>query len=232
MKVRAGKERASDRMASPVPNNRTSVESSIDVGNSIVVASLALFKDRGVSAVTVDEIAASLGMSKKTIYKNFPDKHALIRAALEYLKTNLERITNDIVEDDTIDAIEKLNRLTATIGRLISQVNRNFVLDLKRKMPELWRDIIDYRKQRILVIFDKLFTQAERKWFIRKGVRRDIFALILIATIQNIMLPEVLIELPYTPDDVIETIFETLFLGVLTDEARKKFGQRNTGVKK
>src|SRR5690606_26704191 len=41
-----------------------------------------LFNHRGVDTTTVDEIAAELRVTKRTIYNHFPDKQALIFACM------------------------------------------------------------------------------------------------------------------------------------------------------
>ena len=44
-----------------------------------------MFLTLGVKSVTMDEIAAELGISKKTIYAHFPTKTRLIDATANYL---------------------------------------------------------------------------------------------------------------------------------------------------
>ena len=56
----------------------------------IVEKSAQVFLKFGVRAVTMDDLARELGMSKKTIYKFFSDKDALIRAIIEF-KTQGDR---------------------------------------------------------------------------------------------------------------------------------------------
>ena len=44
---------------------------------------LSLFLDKGFEQTTIDLIAASVGMTKRTIYAKYEDKAALFRAAVE-----------------------------------------------------------------------------------------------------------------------------------------------------
>ncbi|MFY7964188.1 MAG: TetR/AcrR family transcriptional regulator [Chitinophagaceae bacterium] len=48
----------------------------------ILIKSKELFRLYGIRAVTLDEIANSLGISKKTIYQSFEDKDALVDAVM------------------------------------------------------------------------------------------------------------------------------------------------------
>ena len=49
---------------------------------AILDAGWALFLERGVSAVSIEAIAARAGVSKMTVYKHFTDKHALFEEAV------------------------------------------------------------------------------------------------------------------------------------------------------
>ena len=54
-----------------------------------------LFKHYGIRSITMDEIAAQLGISKKTIYQFFTDKDAMVEAVVnEEMKQNEQNAGN------------------------------------------------------------------------------------------------------------------------------------------
>jgi hypothetical protein len=55
----------------------------------IIEKSTELFLNLGFKSVTMDEIASSLGVSKKTIYKYFSNKTALVAAVTDCMFTNI-----------------------------------------------------------------------------------------------------------------------------------------------
>lgn len=57
----------------------------MDIKEKIVVSSTRLLLDFGVRGVTMDEVAASLGMSKRTLYEHFKDKRELIEACVAHM---------------------------------------------------------------------------------------------------------------------------------------------------
>ncbi|MFI7669873.1 TetR/AcrR family transcriptional regulator [Nocardia sp. NPDC049526] len=57
----------------------------------IVDAAGRLFLAPGTGRVSMDELARELGMSKKTIYRHFPDKHSLMTAVLDRQFAAVER---------------------------------------------------------------------------------------------------------------------------------------------
>ncbi|MBY8856762.1 TetR/AcrR family transcriptional regulator [Nocardia sp. CA2R105] len=57
----------------------------------IVDAASRLFLAPGLGRVSMDDLARELGMSKKTIYRHFPDKRSLLTAVLDRLFGEIER---------------------------------------------------------------------------------------------------------------------------------------------
>jgi AcrR family transcriptional regulator len=70
----------------------------------IVDYTTGMFARDGVKAVRMDDIAAEMGMSKRTIYEMFGDKEALILACLDHFHNKL-RIYNDELTRDADNII-------------------------------------------------------------------------------------------------------------------------------
>ncbi len=52
--------------------------------NEIAMQSLPLFLENGFKGTSIDMVVAACRVSKPTVYRHFPDKNALLVAALEY----------------------------------------------------------------------------------------------------------------------------------------------------
>lgn len=52
---------------------------------TILEKSIQMFTHNGFKAVTMDDIAGELGISKKTIYQHFPSKKELVKSAVDYV---------------------------------------------------------------------------------------------------------------------------------------------------
>jgi AcrR family transcriptional regulator len=70
-----------------------------EVSTLIVDAASRLFLAPGPGRVNMDDLARALGMSKKTIYRHFPDKHSLMTAVLDRQFTAIERTLSTTAED-------------------------------------------------------------------------------------------------------------------------------------
>lgn len=101
----------------------------------IEVASL-LFVEHGVKSITIDRIVKQLHTSKRTIYKHFEDKTALLEACLATYHKGIRKENNDIIH--TADnAIQAMGYLHQRIIFRAGQTNPNFFNDIIHYYPGL-----------------------------------------------------------------------------------------------
>ncbi|WP_369053856.1 TetR/AcrR family transcriptional regulator [Kineococcus terrestris] len=90
-----------------------------DVRSALVAATTALVAEVGYAATTTKAIAARAGVSEGSIYRHFPDKHALFTAAVlegqrpvvEWMSALPARAGTRTVREVLTDAFEHLSRL-------------------------------------------------------------------------------------------------------------------------
>jgi AcrR family transcriptional regulator len=75
-----------------------------------------LFEERGVTCVTMEEIARASGVGKGTLYRRFPHKGFLCQALLDEPTRHLQEQTLEILREPGISAVEKLD---AFLERLV-----------------------------------------------------------------------------------------------------------------
>lgn len=181
------------------------------------------FFTHGFSKVTTEELAAELGISKKTLYQHFASKDELLREAVYLMRDEVAAAVNAIVDDPKMDAVEKLRLLMMTVGTKLSQMRRPYFEDLRRKAPELWQEVEQFRREHILASFERLIVEGGRKGVLRKGIDPHFFVLMFYAVVQNVFNPDVLSQLSFTPQVAFETLMKVMMEGVLTDEAKARF---------
>jgi AcrR family transcriptional regulator len=84
-----------------------------------------LFEERGVTCVTMEEIARASGVGKGTLYRRFPHKGFLCQALLDEPTRQLQEQTLEILREPGTPAVEKLD---AFLDRLVAFTAKN--LDL------------------------------------------------------------------------------------------------------
>jgi len=76
-----------------------------------------LFEERGVTCVTMEEIAKASGVGKGTLYRRFPHKGFLCQALLDVPTSHLQEQTLEVLGEPGTPAAEKLD---AFLDRLVA----------------------------------------------------------------------------------------------------------------
>jgi TetR/AcrR family transcriptional repressor of mexJK operon len=126
-----------------VPTARGSEGRSGRKRSAILDAARTLFLDRGFDAVTMDDVAATAGASKVTVYKHFSDKRNLFVGVVTAAIDEAEIGTHDLVA--ALGATEDLpGDLTAFARQHIVDVTRPHLIRMRRmiigefrRFPEL-----------------------------------------------------------------------------------------------
>lgn len=181
------------------------------------------FYRHGFSKVTVDEIAAKNGISKKTIYKYFAGKDDLVEAVSRDTLAEMSRCCQSIVDEQGGDYVDKLKRMMTLVAVQYSNLGRPLVEDLQKNAPHLWNEIAAFRTQRINIEFGALLREGMEKGVFRGDIDRDLILMIYANAIQTIIKPEMLVNLPYSAAQIFETIIKVIFEGILTEEAKPKY---------
>jgi len=174
----------------------------------------------GFRAVTMDDIARELGMSKKTLYAHFPGKGALVEAVLldkiRRVETDLKRITSG----SSSDFLTTLHQLLARVQMHLEEIQPPFLRDLRREAPEMFALVETKRREMIHQYFGRLVGDGQTEGIIREDVPTELIVEILLGATQAIMNPEKLTELGLTPKDGFSGIITVIFRGVFTETGR------------
>jgi len=109
----------------------------------IIHTATKLFLKNGVKSVTIDRIVKELHTSKRTVYKFFPDKTALLKACLAVYHTKVKAENEQMIEEAD-NAITAMGKLFHHIIRRANVVNPNFFNDILHYYPGLLNE--SYRK--------------------------------------------------------------------------------------
>lgn len=180
-----------------------------------------MFLQHGFSKVTMEEIAAGMGISKKTLYKYFPNKRELLRELMSARQCEFMDHIETIWKREDLDFIGKFRETLDFVGESSSRMNR--MQDIQRSAPDIWREIHDFKRQKIFDKVRRLFEAGFEDGVFRSDVDRDIVILVYTNAVESIVNPESLSELPCTAGQAFEAISKIIFEGILTEEGRSKY---------
>ena len=205
----------------PSPSSGVSSDSPADPRQRIVAAARKHFFSFGYSTWTMDELAAGLGMSKKTLYVHFPSKDALVEAILEGFVTDLRSNADALFKDTSLSFTAKLHRFAEAMVRRLGQVNPNVFRDLQRSAPHIYRHIEELRHNNIPYVFGQLVRQGQEAGMIRDDIDPAFAIEFWRPAIQSLMHPDTIERLQLSPDQMFTKAIHLFFHGLLTPAGRR-----------
>ncbi len=119
-----------------------------DSQERLFAASMTLLGQRGVNAVSVDQIAQAAGVSKGTVYYNFGSKEKMIGALLEFgAQKLLEQLAKDAALADGMAALEAMVRSAFEFVRAYPSYAQLWVSEQQRGQSPWGAQVDDFRQQ-------------------------------------------------------------------------------------
>lgn len=189
--------------------------------NRILSYAFQRFSTIGVAQVTMDDIARGVGMGKGTLYQLFPSKEELVLQTFDFVAGNVEKEIEEILSDEKLSAIQKLNLYFKTITRKISSVNPLVLEYLQRSMPEAYEKLERTRERIIMNTITRIFAEGKSTGIFDSQMDEKLVAYILVGAANQIVTTQVINKLDNSADQLINLIVEVLMKGCLTEEGRR-----------
>jgi len=114
----------------------------------IVQKSTKLFLNLGFKSVTMDDIAAKLAISKKTIYTHFANKGALVEATAFYIFDQISTLIEKI-ENEKFNPIEETFKIKEVVSHYLKGEKTSPEFQLKKYYPSIYAKL-DIKKRDII----------------------------------------------------------------------------------
>jgi len=189
----------------------------------ILDRSRTLFFERGVSNLTMEDVASLQGISKKTLYKFFPNKDALVFAVVEDRIAAIAAEVTRLGEDSALPWLDRIGGIFQVVGNQIAMISETTLRDIYYNKPELWVRLDKFRREHVFGIITRLLEEGRKRGFIRKDIDGHLVPLLFVNAISAVLTPSQMLTLPFPPKILFESFIRILFGGILTDSARHKF---------
>lgn len=194
-----------------------------EVARRVIEAATEQYMRLGFSAVTTDETARAVGISKKTLYQHFPSKDALLRSVVRANCEKHNAAIGAICRDATCSIAKRLKRMIAYVSGIFGELSPAIVHDMRRNAADAWDEIEENRRRCIHEDFGALLKEGRDRGDFRKDVDPKVFLMIYAETLRNVVNPQAFAQLGVPPARVFETVYKVLFEGILTEKARKEY---------
>ena len=186
----------------------------------LISAARASFLQRGFRNVSMDELARSVGMSKRTLYEMFPSKISLIEAVIEeklaQLEGDLERLTSAGGAASFACAREAL----ACIHRHAGEIQPAFMHDVKTQAPEIFSLIKKRRASLIEKHFERLIQAGQTGGSLRQDIPSRFLVEMLLCCLDGVVTPEKMEDFGMSPKEGLGAVLSVVFDGLFTESGR------------
>ena len=173
----------------------------------------------GVSSTTMDNIARSCGISKRTLYELFPDKLTLLTEAMRFSIGKQREKLNELIEksDNTLNA---LLSIYSHIRDQVSHTAQVMIDDIRRLYPSLYQEYLNEHLQNNRN-FALILKEGQKQGFIRKNADIDVaisgFSIIMLNIKRNnpIAISQV------NTKQILDETFITIIRGLASQEGIK-----------
>jgi len=177
----------------------------------------------GYSALTMDDLARELGVSKKTLYVHFRSKDELVEAVFDGFASEIRAIADRLFAKNEQSFSTKFRGLVEAMIKRFSTMNPVMLRDLQRFAPRIYAKIDDLRRKNIPYVFGRAIRDGQ----ILGAVRADIDPTFAIEfwriAISGLLQPDNLENLGMPPEQVFEKALNLFFAGLLTPAGRKDY---------
>lgn len=185
------------------------------LGDSILNTTIDVFNEKGMK-FTMDDIAKSLSISKKTIYTVFTDKNELMFAMVDYVFDSIKAAENKIILDDSIDLREKIKRVLGVMPEGYRDIDFSKLFILKDKYPKLYEKV-EERLENGWEATIKLIEEGMQKGIVR-NVSIPIIKMMLEASLEQFFQRDILIRNDMTYQEGLSKVVEIITEGMLISD--------------
>jgi len=196
----------------------------------IVAAARELFLHRGFVRVTADDIAAELGISKATLYREFRSKEDILRAVVRALLAEISGGVGSLLREDSLSFVDKLARLLGFFGERLSQLGPLFIRDIQKSAPEVWKEVEEFRRDKIIVNFKAILEAGRRQGLFRGDIDVDFLLNMFQKLVEGFINPAEILRSGRAPAAAFESVIKVFFQGILTDKGRLDFSARTPAL--
>ena len=199
--------------------------------NRLIVQAATLFSKNGCKSITMDDIANSAGMSKRTIYENFTDKANLLEACLHYFfEANVLDMEQILQSSDNI--IDSIFSLLDSTSKLYFQLKYNFFNEVQKYYPEIYDNTVELYRQKYFDHTTELLQKGKRDGIVREEINPVIIAVLINEVSIAVLQKDVFSDYGVDKQSAMHACMSCVTRGMLTEKGKQILEERIEELKK
>lgn len=185
----------------------------MELRETILEGTIKAFNKKGLK-FTMDDIAALLSMSKKTIYTVFKDKEELFLAMVDYIFDSIKESEQSVLENTELTTLEKIRTVLGVLPEGYKEVDFRQLYLLRDKYPKIYNQV-EMRLETGWESTIELLEQGMKEGVI-KPVKISIVKMMLEAAIEQFFQRDILIREEMSYGDALDEVVGILVDGMAT----------------
>ena len=182
----------------------------------IIMTATEAFTLKGIKCITMDDIAAALGISKRTLYEVFADKESLLKECILHKQAERDKYLQAIYEQSN-NVLEVILAVFQKSIEIFHQTNKRFFEDIK-KYPKAYQ-LMKNNRNRSSEDTVNFFKEGVKQGIFRDDVNFAIINLLVRDQLDLLMNSDICNE--YSFLEVYESIMFTFLRGISTEKGAR-----------
>jgi len=193
----------------------------MDIKDKIVELGEEKFFREGFYKTRMDDVAAELHVSKKTIYKHFPSKHDLVDAIANRFTERMKGKILPLLNSDK-NAVEKIIGLISLLSNTAAKIGDKIFAELKTHFPTVWLRVDKFRTEMMYANLSKVIDQGKKEGLI-EDYPTPLIMNILVNAVRSTVNPEFILNNNFSMKVAAQTTFKIIMNGILTEKGKEQF---------
>jgi AcrR family transcriptional regulator len=179
-----------------------------------------LFMRYGVRSVSMDEIAAHLGISKKTIYQYYSDKDALVEGVVG-IEIDRNEKTCWSQKEACENAVHEIFIAVDMVQEMLTHMNPSLIFDLEKYHPKAYKKFNDHKNKFMYDIIKDNLERGIKEGLYREEIKPDILSRFRLASMFLIFNPEIFPVNKHGLAEILAEVTDNFLFGLSTIKGQK-----------
>jgi AcrR family transcriptional regulator len=189
-----------------------------------------LFFRYGVKSVTMDAIAADLGISKKTIYQHFPDKDSMVLQVVEIF-VQQDEVKWAELDKQFPNVIEKMFKSFEMMKEMLSQMDPRLLFEIEKYFPNAYKVFRDYNEKGIHAYLINDFKKGIQFGYFRRDIDVELLARLRMAEVGLAFKPDFYPNNKLSLYETQLTLMDIFMRGILTEKGLTLYNSYQNNLK-
>lgn len=190
----------------------------MDIKDRIIEKAGELFFQYGIRNISMDELASSLGMSKRTIYENFKDKEDILKSLILKIKDERNAVFKDFLVKG-LNVVEVFINVIE-IQKKMPVSNAKFIQDIYKYYPNITK-IMQEHIEKNNVFLQEFLLKGIEQGFIREDLNIKVTAFLVEESTYTYIRASYLEQPPFSFPELFYTMMINFVRGISTEKGIK-----------